>query len=156
MLTANLIGILLSIFLVPTSDIELFNFITKPPVEERQAVDYRIEKLESFLKVYNCPQPYYSEVYLEAADKYNLDYRLLPVISVKESGCGKQVFRNNNWWGYGDVHFASIEEGIFFITQQLSEGKYYKNKSLEDKLKKYNSINKDYPAHAAMLMQQIE
>jgi hypothetical protein len=122
----------------------------------KTVVDPRIEKLNEFFRNYSCPQPFRSEQYILVADKYEIPYTLLPVISLKESSCGKKVFRQNNWWGYGSVRFLSLEEGMDFIAKQLSSGKYYKGKTLVQKLKTYNSINKNYPSHALQLMSKIE
>jgi len=124
--------------------------------DQSTPVDPRILKLESFFQKYNCPQPYHVPTYLEAADQYNLPYTLLAVISVKESGCGKQVFRKNNWWGFGNQSFPNIDQGIWTISQQLGEGKYYQGKTLIGKLKTYNSVNPKYPSHAIQLMDSIE
>ena len=98
--------------------------------------DSRVAKLVSFFRAYDCPQPYHVTTYLRAADTNDLDYRLLPVISVLESSCGKYQ-RNNNHWGWGTSSFPSVGAGIDFITKQLTEG-YFKNHNAQQKLSIYN------------------
>jgi len=61
--------------------------------------DDRPIKLETFFKSYQCPQPHYVEEYVRAADMYDIDYRLLPALSIRESTCG-QHNRLNNHWGW--------------------------------------------------------
>lgn len=123
---------------------------------EVEVVDPRIEKLEVFFRRYKCPQPYYIEQYLEIADKYDLPYSLLPTLSLKESTCGKQVFRKNNHWGFGYMSFDSVDAGIEYVGDKLTNGKYYRGKGLEDKLRTYNSVSKGYVGDAISLMQDIE
>ena len=50
--------------------------------------DGRVSKLERFFQSYGCPSPHYSADYIRAADAHQLDYRLLPAISLVESTCG--------------------------------------------------------------------
>lgn len=119
-------------------------------------VDQRVENLNQFFKSYKCPQPYRSEQYILIADKYELPYTLLPTLSIKESTCGKRVFRKNNYWGYGNVEFISVEQGMDHIANRLSNGQYYRGKSLDQKLRTYNSVNKNYSPEARSIMKQIE
>ena len=50
------------------------------PTEEHRA-DPRLESLRKFFHKSDCPAQEYSRVFLEAADRYDLDWRLLPSIS---------------------------------------------------------------------------
>lgn len=130
--------------------------IVEAQIVEVEIVDQRVENLNQFFRRYKCPQPYRSEQYVQVADKYDLPYELLPVLSLKESTCGKRVFRPNNYWGYGSVRFLSVEEGMNFVADKLANGNYYKGKTLDQKLRTYNSVNKDYPSHTKSLMQSID
>ena len=77
--------------------------------------------------------------YLGAADSYAIDYRLLPAISVLESTCGIYQRLNNRWgWDSARKGFSSFRAGLQYIARQLSEGRFYKNKSLEEKVRMYN------------------
>src|SRR5580704_5991742 len=101
--------------------------------------DPRSARLEAFFKAYDCPGPLHIEEYLRAADSHELDYRILPAISLVESTCGAYE-RMNNRWGWDSVQsgFDSVPAGIEYIAEQLAENPYYKAKTLEQKLFTYN------------------
>lgn len=115
--------------------------------------DARIAKLVSFFKAYDCPEPYHVTSYLRAADANALDYRLLPVISILESSCGKYQ-RKNNHWGWGSNSFSSVGAGIEFITKQLVAG-YFKDRNTQEKLSLYNP-RPIYAKLATKLLKQVE
>jgi hypothetical protein len=123
---------------------------TPPPT------DHRSIKLEAFFRAYQCPEPHYVDEYLQAADLYDVDYRLLPALSVRESTCGRHD-RNNNHWGWASARkgFASVPRGIEFVTRKLAHGRYYKDKTLDGKLFTYNPIPQ-YVNEIKRLMQQID
>jgi hypothetical protein len=119
-------------------------------------LDPRGPRLEAFFKAYDCPAPLHIEEYLRAADSHDLDYRLLPAISLVESTCGS-FERQNNRWGWDSVQsgFPSVPAGIEYVTAQLAENPNYKGKTVEEKLFTYNPI-KGYVRQVKRLMHQIE
>ena len=118
--------------------------------------DPRIARLDHFFAHYNCPLPYHVDDYLRAADSYEIDYRLLPAISVRETTCGLWEQQNNRW-GYHSGHqsFDSVEDGIYFLAHRLANGYFYRGKSLEEKLFTYNPRQR-YPEEIRRIMRQIE
>src|SRR5882724_5036889 len=83
--------------------------------------DDRPIKLETFFKSYQCPQPHYVEEYVRAADMYDIDYRLLPALSIRESTCGQHNRLNNHWgWDSARKGFASVPRGIEFVARKLA------------------------------------
>lgn len=118
--------------------------------------DSRHEKLEKFFQSFGCPTPHHVKEYVLAADTYAIDYRLLPVISVLESTCGIYERQNNRWgWDSARKGFASFRTGLEFIARQLAVGRYYKNKTLEQKVRTYNP-NPEYSRQVDRLMRKIE
>src|SRR5579872_5500933 len=119
-------------------------------------LDSRAFKLTSFFKAHQCPQPYHAEDYVHAADMYSVDYRLLPAVSVRESTCGVYQ-RGNNFWGWDSARtgFESVTRGIHFILRQLAWGRYYRGKSLDEKIHVYNP-NPQYVREVRELMRQID
>src|ERR1700742_778076 len=111
-----------------------------PPIQVTVAPDPRAPRLERFFHRYNCPAPYHVSEYLRASDGYNLDYRLLPAISIRESLCGVSERQMNNFWGYHPdrLSFPTIEAGIDYVARQLAESPFYRGKSLTEKLFVYN------------------
>ena len=118
--------------------------------------DPRIERLETFFKNYDCPGPFHVHEYLQAADSHELDYRLLPAISLVESTCGAYERMNNRWgWASTQSGFESVPAGIDYITEQLAENPKYKGKSVKEKLFTYNPFPQ-YVRQVERLMRQIE
>ena len=77
--------------------------------------------------------------FLAAADRHRLDWRLLPSISVIESGGGKNYTQNNIFgWGSATRGFASIRKSIDWVAARLANSKLYKGKDLDGILATYN------------------
>src|SRR5687767_13132893 len=80
--------------------------------------DARAKIIETFFKKHNAPLADYSHAFIQTADKYGLDWRLLPSISMQESNGGKKVITDSyNPFGFGIygskvLKFSSWEEGI--------------------------------------------
>ncbi len=126
--------------------ISLFAFVER---KENEA------KIEAFFKAKNLPLSTHAAKFAEVADKYDLDPFLLPAISIKESSGGKKVFKAFNPFGYGKKSFQSYDEAIEYVAYQLTHGKYYKGKTLEKKLKTYNSVKSDYTRETFLYMKKI-
>lgn len=120
------------------------------------STDPRSERLEAFFKAYDCPAPLHVDDYLRAADSHELDYRILPAISLVESTCGAYQRKNNRWgWDSAQTGFPSVPAGIDYITEQLAENPHYKGKTIQEKLFTYNPYPQ-YVRQVERLMQQIE
>lgn len=130
-------------FLLPKPTVEADVFIppSTPPIV--QPMDARAIALGTFFEKYNCPLLPYVDDFIAAADKYSMDFRLLPSIALHESTCGKHYPLNtNNPFGWlnrdGTVHkFDSLPSAIDFITGQLQNGSPYANKNIKQKLATY-------------------
>ncbi|MEK7616584.1 MAG: hypothetical protein AAB414_00845 [Patescibacteria group bacterium] len=87
--------------------------------------DARPKIIEDFFKKYSSPLSSYSKNFVSTADIYNLDWRLLPAISMQESNGGRKVIKNShNPFGYGIygnlvVRFDSWEEAIDRVGKAL-------------------------------------
>lgn len=122
----------------------------------RPQKDPRIARLEKFFHLYRCPAPLYVTDYLRVADQNDLDYRLLPAISIRETQCGVTEQNNNRLGFHPDVaKFPTVLTGIEFIARRLAENPLYKGKSLEQKLFTYNPFPA-YPGEIQWIMRQIE
>lgn len=97
--------------------------------------DGRAKIIEDFFKGYKSPLADFSNTFILVADKYQLDYKLLPSIAMQESNGGKKVISNSyNPFGYGIygglvVKFASWEEAIERVGKALRED--YLNQGLK-------------------------
>jgi len=121
----------------------------------RKKFDLREAILRRFFNEKHCPAETYAGVFVTEADYYGLDWRLLPSLSIVESGGGKHAPNNNLFgWANGKMAFGSMSEAIHHVASNLSLGKAYRGKDLEGKLLTYNhSI--DYKAVVTDIMRQI-
>ena len=117
--------------------------------------DARLKSLQKFFGKANCPAERYSQVFLEAADAYDLDWRLLPSISFVESTGGKAA-RNNNFFGWdsGRAAFASPAAGIQTVGYRLAHSDLYRDKDVDQILATYNP-DSEYAERVKLVMRQI-
>jgi hypothetical protein len=101
--------------------------------------DPRIPALKAFFEKYDCPVSDLAREFLMAADKNDLDWRLLPSISLIESGGGKAMANNNLLgWGSSSLSFPSVRVAIQTVASRLANSKLYKDKDLDGILYTYN------------------
>jgi hypothetical protein len=136
---------------LPVAISPTFPRITAAPDHYRE--DPRLLTLRKFFEKFDCPAWKYAAVFLEAADKNELDWRLLPSISFIESTGGKAT-RNNNLFGWGSTAFLNASQGIHRVGYYLAHSALYREKSLDELLATYNP-NEEYAAKVKSVMQRI-
>ncbi len=112
---------------------------------EAKKLDKRAEILAAYLTQYDSPLQYHAQDFIDAANQYNLDWRLVASIAGVESTFGKHIPGGFNGWGWGvygtqAIFFNSWTEAIFTISKGLREN--YINKGYTEPY----SINKIYAA----------
>lgn len=117
--------------------------------------DPRLSRLSKFFAERNCPVQALAAEFLRAADRNALDWRLLPSISVIESGGGKE-YRNNNIFGWGSSAkaFPSVRAGIHIVAQRLATSPLYKDKDVDGILSTYNP-SPEYGERVKAVMRMI-
>lgn len=96
-------------------------------VKKTREEDNRTKILKNFLLSYNSPLSASSRTFVQMADKYQLDWKLVAAISGVESGFAQKLpYNSNNAWGWGIygnnmIRFNSYDEGISVISQALRE-----------------------------------
>ncbi len=136
-----LLSILISFLLIhPLYQEQPFEPATQPEKVEAKALDPRAQILKDYLAKYDSPLESHAQDFIDAADKYQLDWKLVPAIAGVESTFGKNIpggyepgsTSYNGWgWGvYGDqaLFFTSWKNGIFTVAEGLKEK--YVNKGL--------------------------
>ena len=117
---------------------------SEAPKVEIRTLDKRAKILAQYFASYNSPFEYQAQTFVDAADKYCLDWKLVPAIAGVESTFGKHSYGYNAWgWGiYGNnrLGFSSWKDGIDTVSQGLKEN--YVNKGLTDPY----SMNRVYAA----------
>ena len=118
-------------------------------------VDPRTVRLGRFLAKLHCPVANLAKDFISAADKNKLDWRLLPSISIIESGGGKAA-RNNNifGWGNGNLKFSSVKAGLQEVAFKLGRSPLYRNRDSAGKLKVYNP-DEEYAMRVIDVMNRI-
>lgn len=129
-------------------------------------VDERANNIDEYFAKNNLPLAGYGEVFVEVADKYDLDYRLLPAIAMRESTGGKNACPYGNdanvfGWHSCKTKFETYEQAIDKVGAHLagevkSTSTYYGNKTVWKKLRTYNSVIKPYPDQVIAIMNKIE
>ncbi len=91
--------------------------------------DLRVKKLEEYLASHNSPLAPYAKAFVDNADKYGLDWRLVASISGVESTFGKHLPYNSYnayGWNGGNYYFKNWEDGIETVSKTLRQN--YMNK----------------------------
>lgn len=110
--------------------------------------DARVEVLHNFFAKYKSELEPYAQEIVDTADKYDLDWRLLPSIAMQESNLCKKAPKDSfNCWGFGIygkkvTRFADFPEAIETVTKTLALD--YKEKGLvtpEQIMKLYTPSN---------------
>lgn len=122
--------------------------LAKTPLKDEvvsKKLDKQAQILADYLKYRNSPLQYHAQDFIDAAKKYDLDWKMLPAIAGVESTFGKFIPGGYNAWGWGvydtnAIYFGSWREAIFVISRGLREG--YLNKGLNNPY----TINRIYAA----------
>jgi len=117
--------------------------------------DHRLAQLQAFFGKSDCPAKEYSDDFLVAADRNNLDWRLLPSISYVESTGGKSAKNNNMFgWDSGRATFPTARQGIHEVGYRLKHSHLYRSKNLDQMLATYNPDG-EYAQKVKSVMAQI-
>lgn len=126
--------------------------------------DSKTEIVRQFLARYNSPLEPYAPDIVAAANRYDMDWRLLPAIAMQESTlCKKIIADSYNCWGWGIygkkvTKFSNYPEAIETITKTLSTK--YRDKGLITAFeiaKLYNPSNtNNWAENVTFVMNQLK
>lgn len=89
--------------------------------------DNRVANLKAFFRKHNSVLYDYGDLIVKTADKYGLDYRLVPAIAMQESTLCRTIPENShNCWGWGIygnkiTRFDSYNEAIVTVSSGLKK-----------------------------------
>ncbi len=143
-----------------------------PPVLNQEAdilaktIEIRGKAIDAYFRAFDMPLFGTGQLFAEAAEKYKLDWRLLPAIAVRESTGGKFACKGEKFnpfgWASCKVGFSSYQEAIDTVAKNLAgrnsaTAKYYLGKDTKGILLAYNppSIVPKYSSQVMYIMKQI-
>lgn len=101
--------------------------------------DPRLSRIKEYFLKRDCPAHMFAADFVVAADQNDLDWRLLPSLSMIESSGGKESVNNNMFgWDNCKERFRSDRDGIYRVASRLGNSRLYRNKSLDQILRTYN------------------
>jgi len=122
--------------------------------------DNRAVKLKAYLASHNSPLTDYADQFVNSADQYQIDWKLVPAITGVESTFGKRIpFNSYNAYGWsnGAYQFESWEQSIDHVSKFLKEK--YLDRGL-DTPQKINPVyappSPDWGWKVAFFMEKIE
>jgi hypothetical protein len=157
------------LYFANNKQINAFSYAALPPTlntfsDNITVGEGRVEMIRQFLAKYNSPLEPYAGYIVEMADKYSLDFRLIPAIAMQESNlCKKIPAGSNNCWGFGIygnkiTSFSSYPEAIETVTKTLALK--YRDKGLvtpEEIMSMYTPSSNGSWAHGVNhFMQQLQ
>ncbi len=134
-------------------------------------IDDRAAKIDAYFAQWDLPLAGHGKGMVAAADKYGIDWRLLPALAMLETTGGKNLCDegdNFNPFGYGSctIHFDTFEDAFDAVAKTLSGNSektshLYKGKTVEEILEVYNppevkGIMPGYHKKALNVMSKME
>lgn len=134
--------------------------------QKEQISNLKAEAIDTYFSKYHMPLAGTGEEMVEAAEKYDIDWRLLPAIAVRESTGGKYACKSvpHSFFGWGSctIGFKSDAEAIEVLAKNLSGNNkntavHYSGKTTKQILEKYNppSIVPNYASQVMRIMDSI-
>jgi hypothetical protein len=119
--------------------------------------DGRCRALKTFFARQGSPLQAMASVFIEKADRYGLDWRLLPGIAMVESSGGKHYRRNNIFgWNSGRTGFRTVAAGIDFVASRFVLSPIYRGRTSRGILAAYNPAPQKYPPKVIRFMEMME
>ncbi len=140
------------------------NPVTKVEISVDDLRQQKADAIDSYFKNRSMPLFGTGMTFVLVAEKYGLDWRLLPAIAIRESSGGKAACGHNPFgWGSCKLHnFGSYEQAIEALGKNLGganprTSSYYAGKTTMEKLYHYNgTVLETYPDEVAKIMKMIE
>lgn len=130
------------------SSLNLKIFNSADETSDFMIIDNRAAKIDAYFAQWDLPLSGYGAAMVKAADKYGIDWRLLPALAMLETTGGKNLCDHNenmNPFGYGSckIHFDTFEEAFEAVAKTISGNSektahLYKGKSVPEILEVYN------------------
>lgn len=128
---------------------------------EAKKLDNQAKILSAYFAKYDSPLQNHSQDFIDAAKKYNLDWRLVAAISGVESTFGKAIPGGYNGWGWGvygnqTIYFNSWTEGIFTISKGIRENYIDKGLTEPYAINRIYATSPTWGSRVSYFMEDIE
>ena len=138
--------------------------VTKVEISVEDVRQQKADAISSYFKERSMPLNGTGMTFVLVAEKYGLDWRLLPAIGIRESSGGKAACGYNPFgWGSCKLsNFSSYEQAIEALGKNLGGGnpktaRYYAGNTTKEKLHYYNgTVLPSYPDEVLAIMKKIE
>lgn len=138
--------------------------VTKVEISVDDIRKQKADAIDTYFKDRSMPLKGTGMTFVLVAEKYGLDWNLLPAIAVRESSGGKAACGYNPFgWGSCKLHnFSSYGQAIESLGKNLGganpkTARYYAGKSTMEKLYNYNgTVVPTYPDEVVQIMKLIE
>lgn len=124
-------------------------------------MDERAKILQEYLFRYNSPLRNHTQDFVEAADLYSLDWKLVAAISGVESTFGKAIPGGYNAWGWGvygtqAIYFKSWRDGIYTVSAGLRQNYLDKGLTNPYEINRIYAASPTWGSHVSYFLQDIE
>lgn len=138
--------------------------VTKVEISVEDLRQQKADAINTYFKERSMPLHGTGMTFVLVAEKYGLDWRLLPAIGIRESSGGKAACGYNPFgWGSCKLsNFSSYEQAIEALGKNLGGGnpktaRYYAGNTTREKLHYYNgTVLPSYPDEVLAIMKKIE
>lgn len=128
---------------------------------ESKSLDNRALILRDYLASRNSPLQYHSQDFIDAADTYGVDWKLVPAIAGVESTFGKFTPGGYNGWGWGvygtqAIYFQNWRHGIFTVTKGLKDGYISKGLTTPQQMNRKYASSPTWGSKVGFIMADID
>lgn len=137
----------------------------KDKVNSAEVVSKKLDKeaqiLQKYLAGFNSPMKEHAQDFVDAAKKYNLDWKLLPAIAGVESTFGKQIPGGYNAYGWGvydnqAIYFTSWTDGIYTVAKGLRENYLDKGLTTPKSMNRIYAESPTWGSRVTYFMEELE
>lgn len=129
----SLIGIIVLVIVGARFQPKSLQYLETRPLN----LDPRVVKLRNFFQANNSPLTEYAPFFIQEADRYGFDWKLLPAITGVESTYGQFIPYNSfnaYGWGGGKIFFSNWQESISVVSFSLANNYIAKGRNTVEKI----------------------